>query len=72
MFKYRFAQIGLIKRCVKMATIEFKNLETEQTLKPIYEQIINQQKIYAYKCKRILVLQKSGLCSVPIEPVEDF
>lgn len=53
-----------------MATIEFKNLETKQTLGPIYEQIVNAQKVYSYKCKRILVLQKSGLCSLPIEPEE--
>lgn len=50
-----------------MATIEFKNLETKQTLGPIYEQIVNAQKVYADKCRRILVLQKSGLCSQPIQ-----
>lgn len=55
-----------------MAQIEFKNLETQKTLGPLYEQIVNAQKVYADKCRRILILQKSGLCSVPVQMGEEF
>ena len=49
-----------------MATIEFKNQETQQ----FFEQLERKEIIFAKKCIRILELQKSGLCSQPIEAEE--
>lgn len=53
-----------------MAQIEFKNLETLEYFKPLINEIEQTTRTYQNKCKRILILQKSGLCSQPIE--EDF
>lgn len=44
-----------------MAVIEFKNLETLEYFKPIINEIEIQDKSFATKCKRGLVLLKSGL-----------
>lgn len=51
-----------------MATIEFKNEATSKTLMPLYLAIVAKQENFKRKCSRIVFLQKSGLCSVPIEP----
>jgi len=55
-----------------MAQIEFKNLEPLEYFKPLIKKIENKDQIFRNKLKRVLVLQKSGLCSVPVQMEEEF
>jgi hypothetical protein len=53
-----------------MATIEFKNQQTQQFFINLeYQEYLEELSDYFFRqqCKRVLVLQKAGLCSVPIE-----
>lgn len=52
-----------------MATIEFKNPETQQFFSEIVYQEYLETLAFQTKCARVLKLQKAGLCSQPIEEV---
>lgn len=54
-----------------LSNIEFKNLETLEIFNPFVNEALKSEISYTSKCKRILVLQKAGLCSSPVEPAEE-
>lgn len=55
-----------------MAQIEFKNLETQTYFQNIITEFEQKERAYQNKLKRILTLQKSGLCSSPVKYEEEF